>query len=313
MTAVDSDIMLELLIKWLNEGRACELLEGIPADVRPLWERRHEGPFGIADEAEALYSKASDPRAVAATVLESVEAALLDIEEHGQYAEYHDDEEDLRSIAAQWKTRALQPPGPNRPSAAEVEALIEERDDGVLAMSFPRAASPSLAQEEQRLNLERNLETLLRSLTSARGLSPLLAEIAAARVSTRVRAIAANRAESEFEVAHQLIAAFADFCDAHAFPSFFGQEVVSSAARLVSESLDSTSDTIVLQRLVPRTQPAKALSLNLAKLHARMNRRAQMIDAIRVARLFGARRMDFPWQFNPYLDDPEVAALIKAD
>ena len=302
-----------LLIMSIQAGKAKAFLKGIPMDVRPLWAQRYQDPFELDERAEALRPKASDPCALAAVVVDSINGVLRDTEEHGEYGEYAGSERALKKLATKWAKRAKAPRGQKDPAAVEIEALLQSRDSGVLGMGFALLdCAAHLTPREKKVAKTPwpKLPEVLTKLAKTPQVSPLLTEVMACTVARSLGSIADNGRKSGIALGHRTLAAFEVFCDAHGLPPFFGQHAVATAARLISQTLHKPSDAIV-QRLLPKTEPGQALALNLAKLHARMKRKPQTVNAVRLARQFGAEWSDFGWQLEPYRrKDPALAALM---
>ena len=311
------DAKTKQLIEWLQAGRGAELIRGIPPEVQDLWSRRDEHPLLLDADAQARLHDGVPAEIVAPVMIESARAALADIEEHQEHSELADDEEDIKELLRRWQQHAATVVS-DAPSPAPAAKLLDDRDSGVGQISFGRFARAVIEEEEKPRLAELNsasdrsaLAAVVADIGQGPEPSALLGEAMCASVDHKLFYTESTNDKEQFAACHALIEAFALFVKAHGLPPFYGQSAVASACGVVWQSRDAPCDALLREQLLPTTPPGKRLFFNVAKLHAAMERKGELLGAIEGALVCGYHPIDFGWApFCEWRDDADVARLL---
>jgi hypothetical protein len=262
----------------------------------------------IVDVVKTLDFNTSD---AAIIICRTLESALRDIEEHGEYSEEYGAEDEIKEqIEALKKDIQLQQ-GYEWDYLYELTSILKYGH-----VCFPSAARETmtdLLQVEfmskiERANRAERMDMIM-NIKDFSFISPLIDEAVFSVLSRYIRDPSSDDERIELK---KLVGVLNYYLLHRPFPLCFGTLIVGNLIEIAARWEDQEFADRV-SPFIDKITPNVDIYVSLSRFYSVFNNREKLIQNMKLAAQYGAGKYDFNWfrtKDNPWQNDEEVQALI---
>jgi hypothetical protein len=299
----------EELVQVILDGNAQSVLDVYTSKLYGWIKRCNSlSSSEIVDVVKTLDFNTSD---AAIIICRTLESALRDIEEHGEYSEEYGAEDEIKEqIEALKKDIQLQ-------QGYEWDYLYELTS----ILKYGHACFPSAARETitdllqvefmskiERANRAERMDMIM-NIKDFSFISPLIDEAVFSVLSRYIRDPSSDDERIELK---KLVGVLNYYLLHRPFPLCFGTLIVGNLIEIAARWEDQEFADQV-SPFIDKITPNVDIYVSLSRFYSVFNNREKLIQNMKLAAQYGAGKYDFNWfrtKDNPWQNDEEVQALI---
>lgn len=299
----------EELVQVILDGNAQSVLDVYTSKLYGWIKRCNSlSSSEIVDVVKTLDFNTSD---AAILICRTLEVALSDIGEHGEYSEGYGTEDEIKEqIDALKKDIQLQQ-GYEWDYLYELTSILK---NGHFCFTMAaREAMTDPLQVEFITKIEKasraELIDIILSITDFSFMSPLIDEAVFSELSRYIRDPSSDDEQTELK---RQVRALDYYLNNRPFPLCFGTLIVGNLIEIAARWEDQEFADQV-SPFIDKITPNVVIYVSLSRFYSVFNNREKLIENMKLAAQYGAGKYDFNWfrtKDNPWQKDEEVQGLI---
>lgn len=299
----------EELVQVILDGNAQSVLDVYTSKLYGWIKRCNSlSSSKIVDVVKTLDFNTSD---TAIIICRTLEVALSDIDEHGEYSEEYGTKDEIKEQIDILKKDIQLQQGYEWDYLYELTSILK---NGHLCFTMAaREAMTDPLQVEFITKIEKasraELVDIILSITDFSFMSPLMDEAVFSELSQYIRDPSSDDEQTELK---RQVRALDYYLNNRPFPLCFGTLIVGNLIEIAARWGDQEFADQV-RPFIDKITPNVVIYVSLSRFYSVFNNREKLIESMKLAVQYGAEKYDFNWfrtKDNPWQKDEEVQALI---